>query len=116
VKLYTPEWRNARIALHEPLTSYLKSSDMGSFTYYLEPRGVSIKHRMRKDEIAVISLGCWLGSEVVLFKTVAFPEDPTLTGRQLANFLESGVLPALPLVSYPGYEKWDTEVKERSIK
>lgn len=133
MKLSDPRWRESDAQLQAPLREYLKSCDMGASRYeaFDKSRAVSIKHRLRKDKQAVVSLGCWeqgpwdeekdFHSYVrnKFFVTTAMPSVKTckeLSAAFLA-FLETGDLSTLnfELSTYPGYEAFDQDTRDRVL-
>jgi hypothetical protein len=117
MKRFSDEWREADSLLTDPLKPHFLSFDMGAYLFGKDERRVSVKHRMTKSKIAVVSLGCWVkigdGSadypDIKWFKTVAMPtgeQAETITQAFLA-YLADGSIPSLELETYPGYEDLD---------
>ena len=112
MKRYSDVWHSADRALQTPLKPYHVSTDMGASRYEYGDRSVTIKHRPRKDEAAVVSLGCWVKTEPMVakrwLKTVAMPESveqAARIGQALLGYLQAGTIPEdLGLETYPGYE------------
>ena len=114
MQLFTDEWREADRQLVEPLRPYHQLSDMGASMYQHQDRKVGIKHRMRKDKVAVVTLTCWRETgdgpndypDVVWSRTTAIPtnEQASLVGTQLLAYLIDEQKPIVELVTYPGYE------------
>lgn len=105
--------------LHLMLLKYFVSADMGAARYKCSNRLVTVKHRLRKDNAKVVSLGCWLESEIEGevekdLKALWFVTTEVLTeinqiplGDALSDFLANGCRPTTNLTTYPGYEEFD---------
>lgn len=114
MNLFTEEWREAGKRLSGPLRPYHKSSDMGASCYTKDGRFVTIKNRLRKDNVAVVSLGCGVETgdgtydypDIKWFTTTAIPQgdQADVVSQALLAFLEKGQVPILNLSTYPGYE------------
>lgn len=110
MELFTDEWREASNALHEPLREFMENAD--SARYSLGSRFVTIKHRLRKDRVAVDSIGCWLSQEEnkpplkIWFKTTAMLQGSMAEqmAKELISYLHNGERPKMVLETYPGYE------------
>jgi len=115
MKMGSDEWHAARITLEEPLDPFLLHSVMGASNFVKENLRITIKHRMRKDKVGVVTICCWRITpgeyeyKVVLYKTTALTQETANLGPDLLKFLEDGVIPesVKQLNTYPGYEDLD---------
>jgi hypothetical protein len=139
MKLYTDEWREAQRIIHDVLKEQHQNSDMGSSRYEKANTGrfVTVKHRMRKDKVSVVTLGCWNWenpegkpltneearerfsasgmnvpqSKKMSIKTTALldNEHAELIGQTLLAYLNHGEKPQaiLDMPTYPSYEDLD---------
>jgi len=146
MNLFTDEWRETRALIHVALRPYFQNADMGAARYEKpdSSRFATTKWRMRKDKVAVMTLGCWdwenqggepltneearakfsatgfnvPQSKKLFIRTTALvsKEQAQIIGQELLAYLERGEKPEqiLEMPTYPGYEDLDKEARENN--
>jgi len=114
------EWKKATRLMQNPLEPYFRNADMGAIRWENQHRMVTVKHRMRRDRVAVATMICWNLPDDYSENDAALPgklwiktasmlkgDAAAEAGQQFLDYLETGKLPTLQLETYPGYEDLD---------